>query len=62
MEIGSEFWLENIKRKNEIEYEINENETLFISGRTAIDYALNLIIKYRSYQTIYIYTIQFPKF
>lgn len=53
MEIGSEFWLENIKRKNEIEYEINENETLFISGRTAIDYALKLILEKGEVRNIY---------
>ena len=42
MEIGSEFWLED---KNKIEYESEfiKSENLFLSGRTAIDYALQII-------------------
>lgn len=56
MEIGSEFWLDkNIKDNSNSDFlkkEKNDN-IFFMSGRTAIDYALNLIIKYRDVKKVY---------
>lgn len=53
MEIGSEFWLEN--KKSKVKYEIDESEDklLLMSGRTAIDYALDIINKKRQIKNVY---------
>lgn len=55
MEIGSEFWLENQHFRNKTKYrELNrKNQILVMSGRTAIDYALDLIQKQRKIDTVY---------
>lgn len=55
MEIGSEFWLENGYEKNKVKYEIDENENklLLMSGRTAIDYALDIITRKREIKKVY---------
>lgn len=52
MEIGSEFWLED---KNKIEYESEfiKSENLFLSGRTAIDYALQIIENIKKIEKVY---------
>lgn len=53
MEIGSEYWLEKQlknRQKNNIEC---ENEILLMSGRTAIDYALEIITTKRKINTVY---------
>ena len=52
MEIGSEYWLED----NKIEYQRIKNDkrtTYLLSGRTAIDCALQLIEKKRKIDTVY---------
>ena len=54
MEIGSEYWLEKQlknRQKNNIEC---ENEILLMSGRTAIDYALEIITTKRKINTVYL--------
>lgn len=54
MEIGSEFWLDNSDLKNNYKIKENDrNQILFMSGRTAIDYAINLIKEKRKIQKIY---------
>lgn len=55
MEIGSEFWLENKDRTGKIKYSIDENKNkiLFMSGRTAIDYALDMIVKKTEVKNVY---------
>ena len=45
MEIGSEFWLEKLENKNS-NWTENKNEILLMSGRTAIDLAINTINRY----------------
>lgn len=55
MEIGSEFWIEDKDEKGLKEYEIEENKNsiLFMSGRTAIDYALEIITKEKKIENVY---------
>ena len=56
MEIGSEFWLENKNKKNKVKYEIDkksEDKLLFMSGRTAIDYALDVVARKRQIKNVY---------
>ena len=54
MEIGSEFWLE--ENNSDIETEGKkqfEDNTLFLSGRTAIDYALERLCAQKDIKTVY---------
>ncbi len=44
MEIGSEFWLEEYKKLNN-NYVQKQNEILLMSGRTAIDFAIEILQK-----------------
>ena len=56
MEIGSEYWLEKEQKKEqkkEANKMDNKNAILFMSGRTAIDYAIETIIKKRKIETVY---------
>ena len=56
MEIGSEFWLEKNIEHNYNSYFSNKEKNdsiFFMSGRTAIDYALNLITKDRKVKKVY---------
>ena len=52
MEIGSEFWLENIANKNQIK-EKKLNEIYFLSGRTAINYAIDILEKNKKIEVVY---------
>ena len=52
MEIGSEFWLEELKNKNS-NWKENKNEVLLMSGRTAIDFAINIINKHDRIKRVY---------
>lgn len=52
MEIGSEFWLED-EKKVRYESEFIKSENLFLSGRTAIDYALQAIEGIRKIEKVY---------
>ena len=52
MEIGSEFWLEDLKNTNQ-NWKVNNNEVLLMSGRTAIDLAINLINIHKKIKRVY---------
>ena len=52
MEIGSEYWLEKIYKGN-LKIEEKDNQILFMSGRTAIDYAIDLIEKHKKVKNVY---------
>lgn len=52
MEIGSEFWLEKLENKNS-NWTENKNEILLMSGRTAIDLAINTINRYNRIKRVY---------
>ena len=55
MEIGSEFWLEDKQRKENKKYNIDrsKNRILLLSGRTAIDYGLDIIGKKKEIKNVY---------
>lgn len=56
MEIGSEFWLEEKNTDADIEIQEKkqiENCTMFLSGRTAIDYALERLCVQKDIKTVY---------
>lgn len=52
MEIGSEFWLEKYK-KVQSDFKVNKNEVLLMSGRTAIDFAIEILQKNQSIKKVY---------
>lgn len=54
MEIGSEYWLENMQVINKKEKVECDKVKLLISGRTAIDYALTTMQKYKKIKIAYL--------
>lgn len=53
MEIGSEFWLEDYIKNKETKKWTVKNEMFFLSGRTAIDYAIDILERNKKINVVY---------